>query len=557
MNFSRLHRPKTFNQIFGQDLAKAILKNSLFLDKIFSAYLFSGDRGCGKTTTGRIFAASLNCFELENFRKDPVGKDFPCLKCESCISMRNGTHPDFLELDAASNTGVENIRQIIETAHFQPVLSRRKVFLIDEAHMLSKAAFNALLKILEEAPATVVFILATTEISKIPLTIRSRSFLALFPSLSFEQTSAFLTQFCSEQNISADQEGLGLVANLSRGCLRDALNILQQSLFYNENLSKNSVQEVFGVPGEGVVIELIRCALDKDVLAVSEIFAKKTATLNPLELFNQIMEVLILLRYEKLGITYSAASFLAYSDQLKSLAKNHSEEFVNTLMQALWNNQKALYDVDAKMNFLQFVLTTFSKKNFELNESEKVQKKTKTIESKNPEIKKTVLESNSLPAKENPKTQEALVEKADSPAAQQVKNEFWKEQIAAGALGKDKLFHSAVLNLKKHEVVDGTLVLWFSKTNQFLINLMQENKSFLEGALAGQLFSKIEVKATEPVSAQQNQLTKQPGTPAAAQKKNSMTMTQAQGGPDFSDKEKWPGINSLLAEFSGKIKIEK
>src|SRR5688572_28013273 len=176
LNLSRKWRSQNFDQIVGQELSIRILKNSLYLAHFFPVYLFSGQRGCGKTSTARIFAAAINCDSLPLIQKNPKTHSIPCLNCNSCIAIREGNHPDFIEIDAASHTGVDNIRSIIESSSLLPLMGRKRVYLINEAHMLSKAAFNAALKILEEPPATVLFILATTNPHKIIDTVRSRCF---------------------------------------------------------------------------------------------------------------------------------------------------------------------------------------------------------------------------------------------------------------------------------------------------------------------------------------------------------------------------------------------
>ncbi len=180
LNLARKWRSKNFNEIVGQDLPVRMLKNSLYREQFFPVYLFSGQRGCGKTTTARVFAMALNCALLKSFQQEPQTIILPCLQCESCIVALSGKHPDFIEIDAASHTGVDNVRQIVEAASYLPVLGSKKIYLIDEAHMLSKAAFNALLKILEEPPRSTLFILATTDLHKIIDTVQSRCFQLFF-----------------------------------------------------------------------------------------------------------------------------------------------------------------------------------------------------------------------------------------------------------------------------------------------------------------------------------------------------------------------------------------
>lgn len=185
LNFARRLRPQRFSDIIGQDLFVGMLQNALFLNKFFPVYLFSGQRGCGKTTTARVFAAALNCLK----RGEAPLQDIPCLTCSSCLATKAGNHPDFIEIDAASNTGVDNVRAILESSSYLPVLGKYKIYLIDEAHMLSKAAFNAFLKLMEEPPQSVLFMLATTESYKIPETVRSRCFQLLFKPIPADRKS--------------------------------------------------------------------------------------------------------------------------------------------------------------------------------------------------------------------------------------------------------------------------------------------------------------------------------------------------------------------------------
>ncbi|HZW61234.1 MAG TPA: AAA family ATPase, partial [Candidatus Babeliales bacterium] len=152
LNLARKWRSRNFDQIVGQELSVKMLKNSLYLGQFFPVYLFSGQRGCGKTSTARVFAAAVNCKQLPSFQQNPKNFSIPCLTCESCTAMMQGQHPDFFEIDAASHTGVDTIRQIIDASQLLPLMGAKKIYLIDEAHMLSKASFNALLKILEEPP---------------------------------------------------------------------------------------------------------------------------------------------------------------------------------------------------------------------------------------------------------------------------------------------------------------------------------------------------------------------------------------------------------------------
>lgn len=261
LNLARKWRSQTFSQIVGQPLVVSMLQNSLYSGHIFPVYLLSGQRGCGKTSTARVFAAAVNCHKLDLFKQKPKEQVLPCLECQSCLAMRAGNHPDVIEMDAASHTGVDNVRQIIEAASFMPLLGTRKVYLIDEAHMLSKAAFNALLKILEEPPASVIFLLATTDPHKIIETVTSRCFRLFFSPIDTSILEKHLEKICKQENIPYEPEGLKVIVAESEGSCRDAINLLEQVRFATEVVNKTGVQRVLGHLDDERLVELISTVL--------------------------------------------------------------------------------------------------------------------------------------------------------------------------------------------------------------------------------------------------------------------------------------------------------
>lgn len=263
LNLTRKWRSKKFKEIIGQDLVVKILQNSLYKKAFFPVYLFSGQRGCGKTTTARVFAAAMNCSNLAQFQVNPKEFQIPCLDCDSCRAMTQMRHPDFVEIDAASYTGIDNIRNIIDTSSFLPVLSAKKIYLIDEVHMLSKAAFNAFLKILEEPPKFVVFILATTEIQKIPETVRSRCFQLFFNSIPVVNVVHHLQAICEQESIAYQESALELIAQVSDGSLRDAINLLEQARFAGDQVNRAVVCSVLGYVDDQYVYDMIVAILEK------------------------------------------------------------------------------------------------------------------------------------------------------------------------------------------------------------------------------------------------------------------------------------------------------
>lgn len=235
----RKYRPKTFELVYGQDVIVKTLKNVIKNDKLSHAYLFTGPRGTGKTSSAKLFAKAINC--LNNKDGDA------CNECENCKSFNNNSNPDIIEIDAASNNGVDEIREIKNKVSLVPSMSKYKVYIIDEVHMLSIGAFNALLKTLEEPPEYIIFILATTEPQKIPATIISRCQSFDFKSISHDKMKQCLENIISKENITIDDGAIEEIINNSKGGMRDAIGLLDQaSAFCNNNITANDIEELSG-----------------------------------------------------------------------------------------------------------------------------------------------------------------------------------------------------------------------------------------------------------------------------------------------------------------------
>ena len=240
-------RPDTFDELIGQDHIVRILKSQLATGAVSHAYLFCGTRGTGKTTTARILAKALNC-------EDPDTR--PCCRCDACRAIREGSYIDVVEIDAASNNGVDNIRDLRDSINYPPVAGRYKIFIIDEVHMLSTGAFNALLKTLEEPPSYVVFILATTEPQKIPATILSRCVRLDFRRVSEQKLMENMKAICRARGVEAEDAALALIAVNADGSVRDSLSILEQCMFPGEVLRRDDVAQILGTAGEEAMIAL-------------------------------------------------------------------------------------------------------------------------------------------------------------------------------------------------------------------------------------------------------------------------------------------------------------
>jgi len=249
---ARKYRSADFEELVGQEHVATTLKKAIESGRIAHAYLFCGTRGTGKTSTARILAKALNC------RKTDAPTAEPCGKCDSCLAIARGDDMDVIEIDAASNTGVDNVREIIENAQYRPSRSRFKVYIIDEVHMLSKSAFNALLKTLEEPPSHVKFILATTEPEKVLPTILSRCQRYDFRSISSREIAGHLKEICKKEKISAEEDALALVAKAGAGSMRDALSLLDRLLSLGDKkLSVKDVEQMLGLPRAQLVFDLV------------------------------------------------------------------------------------------------------------------------------------------------------------------------------------------------------------------------------------------------------------------------------------------------------------
>ena len=253
----RTYRPQTFEEVAGQQHIVKTLKNALATGKIAHAYLFAGPRGTGKTTMAKLFAKALNCEE---------GIGHQCNECKNCLSIMDGSHPDVLELDAASNNGVDEIRELIDKVKYGTILGRYKVYIIDEVHMLSTGAFNALLKTLEEPPEHVVFILATTEPHKILPTILSRCQRYDFEKVSDEDIKERLHKVLDEEGVEYNEAAIKLIVKLADGGMRDALSILEKVLAYSGNeLNEQDILKIFSLESTEEKLNLLDSILNHDV----------------------------------------------------------------------------------------------------------------------------------------------------------------------------------------------------------------------------------------------------------------------------------------------------
>jgi DNA polymerase-3 subunit gamma/tau len=259
---ARRYRSQTFDDVVGQDAVAQTMKNAIEMGRVAHAYLFCGTRGVGKTTMARVLAKSMNCLEVA----DPTIT--PCLKCDSCVSVNAGEDIDVIEIDGASNRGIDNIRELIQNAIYRPARARFKIYIIDEVHMLTKEAFNALLKILEEPPEHVKFIFATTEPNKVLATIQSRCQRFDFQSISVEVIGRQLEMILGDEKIEFEKDLIIHLSRLANGSMRDALSLLDQLISAGRPpLSSTHLNELVGTPDRQKVMSLLAAIAGHDAAA--------------------------------------------------------------------------------------------------------------------------------------------------------------------------------------------------------------------------------------------------------------------------------------------------
>ena len=304
----RKYRPQNFNDLYGQDSIKEILKDSIINNKLAHAYCFNGPRGTGKTSTAKLFAKAINC---EN-AKDGIA----CGECNSCKNFNE--NPDIIEIDAASNNGVEEIRELRDNVKILPSNSKYKIYIIDEVHMLSQSAWNAFLKTLEEPPKHVIFILATTEIQKVPITVLSRCQRFTFRKIPKNIICERILSIAKEENIDIDESAAEYIADLADGGMRDALGYLDQLSKENKKITTEIIQNCFGIIGDSTIEEIFLTAKEENLENLQNIF--NDISNQGLEVNLLISKILNYLYNEEIKILQNKVSVFNDLQTIKDLA---------------------------------------------------------------------------------------------------------------------------------------------------------------------------------------------------------------------------------------------
>ena len=351
---ARKYRPKKLSDLVGQDEIKLIIEGAIRQNRLAHAYLFSGTRGIGKTTIARIISKIVNCLEISK----KIEMD-PCGSCENCISIDKENNIDVIELDAASKTGVDDVREIIENISYKPISALKKIYIIDEVHMLSKSAFNALLKTLEEPPKDLLFLLATTETQKIPLTILSRCQHFELKRIEHEDMLNHIQKICENEDIAIDKKSCEIIARCSEGSVRDALSILDNVISRGVKINVDVVKKVLGLSNSDEVLELFKYICEGDVIKALE---KTNSLYVNGAYYDQLAKELnnIIYYIARLKTEYDSSNLGLNEYEIKSVLK-FSEKMEMDIIIRLWELMQKYFEelynsYDQKKSFEMIVI---------------------------------------------------------------------------------------------------------------------------------------------------------------------------------------------------------
>ena len=493
-------RPKTFNDVVGQEHITTTLKNQILNHRIAHAYLFCGTRGTGKTSTAKVFAKALNCLNLQDGE--------PCNECEMCRKINEGLAIDVTELDAASNNGVDKIRDIIDDVKYPPQEAKYKVYIMDEVHMLSAGAVNAFLKTLEEPPNNVIFILATTDPQKLPITILSRCQRFDFKRINNNEITARLRKIVDDQNVLADERSLNLIARVSDGAMRDSLSILDQAISMgNGNVDYNTVVSMLGLVTNEHLFNLTNAVIQRSVeksIGIIEdvIYSGKDIYLFIKDLITHYRNLLMA------KVTNNPEEVLDMSEENIALIKEQSarlraEEIMRCIriLQEAENNAKLskqarLYCELAIIKMCKIEYDTSSEVMLtRLNKLEENLKngsiKVATVESQNNNINAVKKSINNVESKKPTQTQhieETLSGNSDSRITINDVQKAWRDILEAFKARRAMVISSLIQIGKPIACVNGIVTVQFEKQYQFSRDRLSESKN---KPIINEVFSEI------------------------------------------------------------------
>ena len=424
----RRFRPMTFGEILGQDHITTTLRNQVIAGRVGHAYLFTGVRGCGKTTSAKVLARAINCLNPKDGE--------PCNECDICKAQMEGSLTDVVEMDAASNNGVDDIRAIRDEVNFLPTVAKYRVYIIDEVHMLSTGAFNALLKTLEEPPAHVKFILCTTEPQKLPATILSRCQRFDFKKISSEKIVENLDHICKECGINYSGKSLELIAELSEGAMRDSLSILERCVQDGENeISEDKIKQLVGIPEIEITSGLVEAIINKDPTKAlditQDIIDEGKNTINLLwEMIKYVRNLMLFKATKKASNVYNENEVKKITELAEKVDK---ERLLNIVFELSKLENDLRYSSQKNIVFQVGILKLCSD-----DEETVVVKKTKVVE----KIEQKV-EATSVAKTANPKTE---------PVVKPVKEQVKTETVVAPVKGEAPFWGKVIQQLREEQM---------------------------------------------------------------------------------------------------------
>ena len=465
---ARKYRPHNFKELVGQIHTVRTLVNALDNNNLHHGFLFTGTRGVGKTTIARIFAKSVNC-------ENGVSSK-PCGKCETCIEIDKGQSVDLIELDAASHTGVDNMREILENAQYTPTKNLYKIYLIDEVHMLSKSSFNALLKTLEEPPKHIKFLLATTDPKKLPITILSRCLQFNLNKLSHDEIFNHLKFIMDAENLKFEDEALSKIADFGNGSMRDALSLLDQSISYgNGSVKEDDLKAMLGLVSHNEIVQLATLVINRNAQKVL-LFIKELAYKGE-NLTNTLNDLTSL--FHKIATTQMIDDIKQVSPEINELAKIISAQDLQLYYQIAINGQKDMRHSPSEQIGLEMTLLRMIAFHPDSQAEKKTLKSSQSSNTTNKEPPKEKIQDNSLTKDKLPiKVGEESIQAIENQLNVKSQNDWEKIITELGFAGAAKmLVKNTVFDSLKDQILSLTL------SDDFINLLTQNTQSSIEKTL--------------------------------------------------------------------------
>ena len=465
---ARKYRPHNFKELVGQIHTVRTLVNALDNNNLHHGFLFTGTRGVGKTTIARIFAKSVNC-------ENGVSSK-PCGKCETCIEIDKGQSVDLIELDAASHTGVDNMREILENAQYTPTKNLYKIYLIDEVHMLSKSSFNALLKTLEEPPKHIKFLLATTDPKKLPITILSRCLQFNLNKLSHDEIFNHLKFIMDAENLKFEDEALSKIADFGNGSMRDALSLLDQSISYgNGSVKEDDLKAMLGLVSHNEIVQLATLVINRNAQEVL-LFIKELAYKGE-NLTNTLNDLTSL--FHKIATTQMIDDVKQVSPEINELAKIISAQDLQLYYQIAINGQKDMRHSPSEQIGLEMTLLRMIAFHPDSQAEKKTLKSSQSSNTTNKEPPKEKIQGNPLTKDKLPiKVGEESIQAIENQLNVKSQNDWEKIITELGFAGAAKmLVKNTVFDSLKDQILSLTL------SDDFINLLTQNTQSSIEKTL--------------------------------------------------------------------------